>query len=56
MIWAIVMAVVISASVMSCHLIAKRRGRNPAFWGVMGAIFGPLAIPFVYLKKKCYQE
>jgi hypothetical protein len=32
-----------------CHLIAKRRGLKPVFWGVMGVLFGPLAIPFVFL-------
>jgi len=32
-----------------CHLIAKRLGLKPVFWGVMGVMFGPLAIPFVYL-------
>jgi len=34
-----------------CHYIAKSRGANPAFWGVMGTVFGPLAIPFVFLSK-----
>lgn len=34
-----------------CHYIAKSRGANPAFWGVMGIIFGPLAIPFVFMSK-----
>jgi len=40
----------VSASI--CHLIAKSRGKNPVFWGVMGVIFGPLAIPFIYIPKK----
>lgn len=34
-----------------CHYIAKSRGANPVFWGVMGVLFGPLAIPFVYMSK-----
>ncbi len=34
-----------------CHLIAKRRGSNPVFWGVMGALFGPFAIPFAFFSK-----
>ena len=34
-----------------CHYIAKNRGANPSFWGVMGIIFGPLALPFVFLSK-----
>jgi hypothetical protein len=39
------------ASIVICHRVAKQRGSNPVFWGVMGAIFGPLAIPFVFLSK-----
>ncbi len=38
-------------SIFICHTIAKRRGLRPVFWGVMGGLFGPLAIPFVYLAK-----
>lgn len=36
-------------SIIACHLIAKNRGRKPVFWGVMGAVFGPLAIPFALM-------
>ena len=32
--------------------IAQRRGASFVFWAVMGAVFGPLAIPFVYLAKE----
>jgi len=39
------------ACVVICHTIAKRRGLKPVFWGVMGALFGPFAIPFVFLGK-----
>ena len=28
-------------------MVAERRGKNPIYWGVMGALFGPLAIPFL---------
>jgi uncharacterized membrane protein len=41
--------IVILASIAICHWIAKKRGVNPVFWGLMGALFGPLAIPFVFL-------
>jgi len=34
-----------------CHYIAKSRGAKPTFWGLMGAIFGPFAIPFVLTSK-----
>lgn len=39
------------ASIFVCHFIAKSRGAKPVFWGVMGAIFGPLAIPFAFIAK-----
>lgn len=38
-------------SIVICHYIAKSRGTKPVYWGVMGAIFGPLAIPFAMLAK-----
>ena len=38
-------------SAVACHFLARRRGANAVFWGVMGAIFGPLAIPFVFMAK-----
>ena len=31
--------------------IADKRGANTLFWAVMGAIFGPFAIPFIFLTK-----
>jgi len=46
-----ILAAVILASILACHAITKRRGSNPVFWGVMGAIFGPLAIPFAFMSK-----
>ena len=39
------------ASIFVCHYIATSRGAKPVFWGVMGALFGPLAIPFVFMAK-----
>ena len=39
------------ASIFVCHYIAKSRGAKPVFWGVMGALFGPLAIPFAFMAK-----
>ena len=46
----LLMALVLLASVVACHAIARRRGRNPVFWGLMGLLFGPLAIPFALLE------
>jgi len=45
----LLIGLVLLASVVACHAIAKRRGRNPVFWGLMGLLFGPLAIPFALL-------
>ena len=47
----LVAIVLLLVSVVACHTIAKRRGANRVFWGVMGALFGPLAIPFAFLAK-----
>jgi hypothetical protein len=47
-------AVYISIFIISaviCHFVAKHRGSRAVFWGVMGAVFGPLAIPFVFFAK-----
>ena len=32
--------------------MAEKRGKNTLFWAIMGAVFGPLAIPFIFLTKK----
>ena len=45
-----VMAALIVSAVL-CHQIAKHKGNDPVFWGVMGAVFGPFAIPFALLAK-----
>ncbi len=31
--------------------IAEKRGANVVLWAVLGAVFGPFAIPFVFLTK-----
>ncbi len=47
----IALLVVIIASMVICYAIARRRGGKASFWAVMGALFGPLAIPFAFLAK-----
>ena len=42
---------IIIVSAMTCHYVAKQRQANPVFWGVMGIIFGPFAIPFAFFAK-----
>lgn len=34
------------------YLIAARRGVNKVFWAVMGFLFGPFALPFVFFARK----
>jgi hypothetical protein len=40
------------ACAIGCHIVAGRRGANPVFWGIMGFLFGPFALPFVFLTGK----
>ncbi len=35
-----------------CWSVANKRNGNTLFWAVMGALFGPFAIPFVMMLKK----
>ncbi|WP_331344251.1 hypothetical protein [Cellvibrio sp. UBA7661] len=34
-----------------CYSVAKKRNAAVPFWVVMGALFGPLALPFVFMAK-----
>lgn len=43
-------------SAILCHFIASSRNANAVFWGVLGAVFGPLAIPFVFFSKPTSTE
>ena len=36
--------------------LADKRGAPVTFWAIMGAVFGPLAIPFVFLYRKPTQK
>ena len=45
----VILIAITLTSIVICHLIAKKRGGRPVFWGVMGALFGPLAIPFAFM-------
>lgn len=46
----IISIICISCAYLLWH-IADRRGANTKLWAIMGAVFGPLAIPFVFLTK-----
>lgn len=45
--FALVIISIVSAII--CHFIAKRRGADAIFWGIMGMLIGPLAFPFALL-------
>ncbi len=34
------------------YLIADKRGSNKTLWAIMGFVFGPFAIPFVFFAKR----
>ena len=46
-----ILIIVAIVSAVICHRIAKNRHGKAVFWGVMGALFGPLAIPFAFFSK-----
>ncbi len=37
------------------YLIAEKRNADKKFWFIMGIVFGPLALPFVFIAKKLEQ-
>ena len=45
----VILSIPFIISAIICHYVAKQRGSNVSFWGVMGLVFGPLAISFVFL-------
>ena len=52
----LLMALMLLGSVVACHAIARRRGSNPVFWGLMGLLSGPIAIPFPFLARPKRRE
>jgi hypothetical protein len=34
------------------YYLAGRRGYNKQFWLIMGILFGPFALPFIFLGKR----
>lgn len=35
-----------------CYSVAKKRSADVPFWVVMGLLFGPFALPFVFMAKE----
>jgi dolichyl-phosphate-mannose--protein O-mannosyl transferase len=52
MIGATVLSIISIGCAYLLWCIADRRGANTLFWAIMGALFGPLAIPFIFLTRK----
>jgi len=48
----IIISIICIACAYYCWYVADKRGGNTLFWATMGALLGPLAIPFVFLLKK----
>jgi len=48
---AFVLVAIVIASAAVCYTVAKRKHLNVQLWVVLGALFGPFAIPFVFLAK-----
>jgi len=44
MTFTIILLTLIIASAVICHMLAKKQGAKPVFWGTMGVLFGPFAI------------
>jgi hypothetical protein len=46
-------AIIISAFFgVLLYYLADRRGYNKQFWLIMGILFGPFSIPFIFLGKR----
>jgi uncharacterized BrkB/YihY/UPF0761 family membrane protein len=39
------------ACVILCYYLAKRRKADSTYWALLGALLGPLAVPFVLFSK-----
>ena len=38
------------------HVLAKRKGLNPVFWGIMGGLLGPLMLLFIMFAKPANKD
>ena len=37
--------------IILCYSLAKRRNADSTYWAILGALLGPLALPFVFFSK-----
>jgi len=47
----IVLSLLCISSAVFLWFMADKRGANTRLWAILGAVFGPLAIPFIFLTK-----
>ncbi len=47
----IYMIIAIALFVVLGHFLAKSKGLNPVFWGLMGGLFGPLMLIAILFAK-----
>jgi hypothetical protein len=47
----VVMLLIGILMIVLAHRMARAKGLDPVFWGVMAALFGPLVFPFIWLAK-----
>ena len=52
MIGVIVLSSICILSAILLWNMADKRGANRLFWATMGALFGPFAIPFIFLANR----
>ena len=46
-----ILVIINIVSIFICYFIAKSRHSKTSYWALMGAIFGPFAIPFALFSK-----
>ena len=46
-----VLIIITLMSILFLYIVAGKRRATQKFWVIMGLIFGPLAIPFVFFSK-----
>lgn len=53
---AYLLVVITVISVGVCYYVAGQRGLSKPYWIFMGVLFGPIAIPFVFLVKSKHAD
>ncbi len=51
-----IFVIVFVVSAVICHQLAARWGMKPVFWGVLGFLLGPFAVPLVLIFRSASGE